>query len=258
MKRKSMAILSALLLAALLTGCAGSPAAQEPVLVTDEATGATVSAVPTVTVQGAGELKVEPDMATITFAVQAYDKPSAEEAASAVNTLIDTIKAALIAQGIKDEDMQTTGYSMYQSYRYDNSGNRTGKPRYNIDNNLTVNIYEIDKVGDIIDAATEAGATNVYGVQFGIKDRIGRETDALAIAFENAKVRAEALAALSGKQLGTVLVLTDGSQMSEVYYNNDMPRAEAAMMKDAGYAGASISPGTLTLTANVSVRFVME
>ncbi|MDL2235487.1 SIMPL domain-containing protein [Christensenellaceae bacterium OttesenSCG-928-L17] len=254
MKRKTIAVIAAILVLALAAGCTATPPAQTPVSVVDDTGDAVGTVIPTVTVSGTGELEVDPDMATVTFAVRASGKATAEEATAEVSKLMDDIKAALIALGVEEKDMQTSGYYMYEDYSYDGNGNRVGKPKYSLDNNLTVKIYDIDLVAGAIDAATGAGATNVYGVYFGLKDRLEKETEALSLAFENAKARAEKLAEISGKKLGEVLLLSDSTQMTEqVYRSNDMVMAESSMD-----TGASITHGTLTITSTISVRFTME
>lgn len=256
MKKMIFSIAALVLVLALLAGCASTPPAASPIPVTDAATGSTTVAVPTVTVSGEGKVKVEPDMATVNFGVEVINKTNAEEATKTVSDAMDAVKAKLISLGVKEEDMQTAYFSMYESYQYDSNGNRIGKPLYNASNSLIVKLYDIDNAGKIIDEAHTAGATNTNGITFGLKDPTAQENEALALAFENAKGRAQALCTAASKQVGDVLLLSDSTEVGEIYYEN-APKAMAAAA-DSGMRSVSLTPGTLELTARVSVRFTMK
>lgn len=259
-------ILSLVLLVALpfaaFAGCTSAPPpAASPVPVIDESTGSVASAVPTITVNGEGELELTPDMATLELGVEERQHATAKEAIEANAQAMDAVMAALKAQGIEEKDMQTSNFHLYTNYNYDTNGNIVGKPKYSVSNSLTVTIYAIDKIGDIIDAAVDAGATMSYGMSFGLKDTKEKETEALLLAYENARSRAEALAAATGKQIGSVLLLNDGTQIAEqIYTEVPYARAEAAYDMAAGNNASyktSVSAGSMKVTAKVSVRFTL-
>ena len=64
--------------------------------------------------------------------------------------------------------MQTTNYNLYPVYNTkDNSREIIG---YNVSNEITVTIDNIDMVGTVIDTAINAGASNVNSIEFGLKD----------------------------------------------------------------------------------------
>jgi len=63
---------------------------------------------------------------------------------------------------------------------------------------INVTIRDINQIGEILAAVTEAGANNIYGVNFTVSDPAALEAEARAEAMADARSRAESLAKLSG------------------------------------------------------------
>lgn len=257
--KKITTILLILLFSVTGLGCSSQPPAATPIPILNDTTGNITAAVPTITVSGKGELSLIPDKATIQLGVQVLQQPSATAAMEAVAAVIENIEAALTRLGASPEDMQTSSFSMYEDYKYDSKGNIIGKPRYNVNNTISLTLYDIENIGQYIDAAIDAGATNSYGIEFSIKNPAAREEEALALALENAKSRAEALAAACGKSIGDVIQLNDGTQITEQVYSDVSPGMPVDAMADSSRASkTTMLPGTFKLTANVSARFILQ
>lgn len=237
----------------LLVGCTPStPSAPLPIV--DDQTGNVTATIPSITVTGESELTVAPDMATLQLGIEIRGKESAEAALAAQADAMKNISDAMLGLGIEEKDIQTSNFQIYPDYKYDSNGNITGKPTYTVSNMLTVNINDIDMIGRVIDGAAAAGATNTYGLSFGLKDQRAKEAEALSAAMENARERADILAQAAGKKVGDVVLLSDGTQMSEQPLAAEKARSATGAAMDAGY----ISTGSLKVYANVSVRFVLE
>ena len=65
---------------------------------------------------------------------------------------------------IRDRDIQTSGYSIWSDRSSDT------QVTYHITNQVTVTIRDLDTVGKVLDAAIEAGANNMYGVNYAVED----------------------------------------------------------------------------------------
>ncbi|MDL2217241.1 SIMPL domain-containing protein [Christensenellaceae bacterium OttesenSCG-928-M15] len=269
MNKKYIAAVGAMLLVpALLFSCSPTPAPQAtPVAMVDETTGGVSVAVPTVTVSGEGRYEIKPDMASMQFGVEAVEKKTAQEAMSAIDEIIGSVAAALQQHSVEEKDIQTSNYYVYESYKYDTKGNITSGPYFNASTTLTVNVYDVDNTGAVIDAAITAGATHTYGITFGVKDETKKASEAEAInaAMDNARSRAQALATAANRTLGDVILINDGTQISEqVYYAQETamdtaaPNAYAAGSSSSSYRSSAVMPGTTVITANVSVRFTMN
>lgn len=238
----------------VLAGCAGKSydlAAEEGDIY--------AGTVPTISVTGTGKLEATPDTANVRFEVNAWGN-TAEEAQAVIEEAIAKVTGAVKAKGVDTADIKTEDYYVYQEYEYDGKGNRTGEFHYYAYTSVNVKAREVDGVSAVIDAAVNAGANFTGGIYFTIDDKSAFEGEALKLAYDNARAKAEIVCEAAGHKVGEAIVITDGiTEMPEVIYRDDVP--EEAPMPDGemgNAAGSSISPGTLTITSKVTVRFIME
>ena len=122
--------------------------------------------------------------------------------ATEASQLATDVIAAVRDQGVAQEDIQTSDYSIYPEYDY--SGQRERIVGYRVTNMLQVTVRDIDQSGAVIDAATAAGgdASQVGGVSLVIEDDAGLIQQARESAWQDATVKAEQLAELAGVTLG--------------------------------------------------------
>ena len=83
------------------------------------------------------------------------------------------IIAAVKALGVADADIQTTNLSLYPQY---GSGSAPKVVGYQISEQIEVTVRDLDKAGDVVDAATAEGATNVNGISFELADPVKART----------------------------------------------------------------------------------
>jgi len=120
-----------------------------------------------------------------------------------------------------------------------------------VNNTVTVTVRDLENVGSVLDAAVQAGANNINGIQFDIADREAAQQQAMTAAMENAQARAEVLAESAGVQLGDILSLQSylGSSTPVPYGKGyDMAVQEAAM-------SVPVSPGEMQIMVDVSVVY---
>jgi uncharacterized protein YggE len=128
--------------------------------------------------------------------------------------------------------------------------------RYRVSNNVQVTIRDLDNVGTILDAAVEAGANNIFGVDFALDDPSVVESEARQKAVEDARAKAEELATLNGVTLGDVVSVSEVVGLGGGYYMGNF--SEQAMMRMGGGGGAPIAPGELELTMQLQVIYAMS
>jgi uncharacterized protein len=206
------------------------------------------SIVKSITVTGEGKVKVKPDTASLSVGVQAT-AATATEALNQANTSAAALIAALKGAGIADNDIATSGLSIYP--QYGTSGNTiTG---YQASNNVTVTVRDITQTGPVIDAAAAAAANNITigGVSFYVDDTEALIGAARADAINNARKRAGEYAAAAGVTVGGVV------QISEASVNNPVPQFYPAAAADVSLASAAtpIQTGTQDLTVSVTVVY---
>ena len=145
--------------------------------------------------------------------------------------------------------MQTTNYNLYPVYNTkDNSREIIG---YNVSNEITVTIDNIDMVGTVIDTAINAGASNVNSIEFGFFVCFVFLQQAIADAKRKAQVVANSL----GKSIVNVGSVNTGSTYIEAKNFNNAMYMRAA---DATGVTSPIQSGDISVRANVSVVFEMN
>ena len=250
MHKKIYWMLTVLVAAALLTGCAGAAFAQTETPQTPPPAG-TVNR--TLTVNGSGKVYLTPDIAYITIGVHTEGE-SASDAVADNNTQAQAIVAALRSEGIAEADIQTNNFSIYPQQDYDDQGRPTGTVRYAVDNSVYVTIREVGNVGDVLDAAVGAGANSINGIQFDVENKTDFLTSAREAAVADARTKAQELASAAGVTLGEVQTISEyTSGGPQPMY--DM-RASAEMAQ--GGASVPVQPGQMLLTLEVNVVFTIR
>ncbi|HEM61851.1 MAG TPA: DUF541 domain-containing protein, partial [Chloroflexi bacterium] len=155
---------------------------------------------------------------------------------------------ALRETGVPEEDIQTVDYSIHPEIDWESEEHRV--IGYVVVNSVLVKMREMEKVGDVLDAATTAGANNVYGIQFTFDDPSALREQARAEAMAEAEKKADALAQLAGVRLGSPRYISES--FVEIPPYERMYSAPAGM---GGADGVSVSPGQLEVTVQVQVTY---
>jgi uncharacterized protein YggE len=204
------------------------------------------AAIPSIVTSGEATVRRAPDQAFVTVAVESRSKNPREAQRLNAETMT-AVQQRLLASGVAKEAVRTLGYSIQQEFDYPN-GRRV--PREFVARNaLEVRVEPVDKAGDVIDAAVQAGATSVSGVRFELKDRAGAEREALRMAVADARGRADAVAAGAGRSVDRVLRIEEARP--------GMAPPPRPMMMARAAADASVEtpvePGTIEIRAQVTL-----
>ncbi len=207
-----------------------------------------------ISVNGVGRVKAEPDVADINLGVtkQGEDAKSASQEAA---TTMDAVIQALLGAGVAEEDIQTSSISLNPIYNWDN--NPPTIEGWEASNLVNVTVRDITAVGDVVDAATAAGATNVNGITFRVDDPTAAEADARSAAVADAKAKADQLAADAGVTIvGVISISESGAQPPmPLYYQSDTMAMGAA---SAEMAKTPVLPGQVELSITVFVQYEIQ
>lgn len=204
----------------------------------------------TITVVGEGTVAVEPDVATVQIGVD-MTADTADEARAEVAKVMNAIQASLAQLKIAKQDIQTSGFSIYVERPAKPDGTPSDQVIYHVNNSVSVNIRDLSKVGDVLEAAIAAGANNIYGVNFSVDNPDQVMGEARSKAAEDARARAEELAALHGLTVGEVI------SISEVIDGNAVPLESINARFAAGGGVGQIAPGELEMTARLQVVYAI-
>jgi uncharacterized protein YggE len=197
-----------------------------------------------ITVTGVGQVDAVPDEAELSLGITTNGR-TAREALTANSTRMRRLIAALKAAGVDERDIKTQNVSVGPDYR--EGPESTG---FSAQNSVSVTIHDLDRAGAVLEAASEAGANNVYGPSLTRSNRESLEAKALESAVKNARKRAEALAAAAEVRLGRVTAIVESG--GDGGFEHYMARAEDSVSE------VPIEKGTEKIQASVTVTFAIE
>lgn len=207
-----------------------------------------------VNVVGKGEISVTPDIAYISIGVntQAETAQSAQKANAAIMQKLN--KLLKDTWGIADKDVKTAQFYVQPNYSYSEKEGQKIKG-YNAHHTLEVSYRDLTKVGELLDAASKAGANNIDNVRFSVENSDKYETQVIEKAMANADLKAGSIAKAAKRQLGIVLVVSQGDNSSPVvfYAQNEMAKS----MDSAG-APTRVEPGEIKVSTQLSVQYELK
>jgi uncharacterized protein YggE len=201
---------------------------------------------PTVTTVGEASVKKTPDRAWVTVAAESRAK-TPRDAQTANSAAMTAVLAKLKASGLPGDAVRTIGYDLQPEFDYAN--NKQTLRGYVARNSVEVRVDELHKLGEILEGVVSAGATNVSGVRFDVKDRDGAEREALNKAVADARARADAAASGAGLKVERVLRIQEQRAMP-------LPEPRVAMMRESMQvtSGAPpVVPGEIEIRASVTL-----
>ena len=202
----------------------------------------------TLTVQGSATVSVMADVVTLSVGVQTQGAVVSDAQSENARIMADVI-AALKAAGIAQEDIMTSDFSVYNTNTWTDT---PAVPSYKVTNTLNITIYDLTRTGDIIDAATAAGANVLNGLTFDSTARNEAYQKALTRAVDDARVKAKVLTDAAGKTLGELVRIQSGEDYSYVGANGayDLKAPEAS--------ATSIVSGNITVSASVTLVYELK
>lgn len=162
----------------------------------------------TLTTTGEAWVKVKNNQAVVRLGVTTRSI-HAEEAAELNSEVMDKVRNAIFHAGIAMEKIETQRYNLSEVTEY----KKDDIPihRYEAENCLTVTVDDINRAGTVIDMAVSAGANRIDSVEFTAKNPEKAKEEALRKAIEEARKKADLMAASLGKQIVNVVSVNEGS-----------------------------------------------
>jgi uncharacterized protein YggE len=205
-----------------------------------------MAALPALNLSAHGEVKVAPDMATLTFGVMT-EAPTAQAAMADNARRMTEVFAALRRAGIEERDIQTSGLNL--SAQYDYPQNEPPRLRgYQASNRVTVAILDLTEVGTVADAVVAAGVNQIDGIGFGLRDPGAAEDQARVLAVRALQDKARLYARALGVELGGIRSLNEGGGYSP---QPPMPVFAMARMEMAD-ASTPVAAGQLTVRIDIT------
>jgi uncharacterized protein YggE len=204
---------------------------------------------PTIVVTGDSEVFATPDLAVVTLGAVAQ-APDAVAAQNQVNQQMQKVIDAIKATGVPEEKIKTTGLSLSPVYTGEGMRVERGEPRisgYRATNAVEIRLDDPKSAGNVIDAGMKAGANQLQGLWFSLKDDAKQRQQALEQAVKEASNKAKALATALNVKLGAIQLVTEE-------FGGGAPRP-FAMAREAMVMDTPVQPGQAQVTAHVSVTY---
>lgn len=202
----------------------------------------------TLNLNATGESKAAPDMATITLGVS-VQAPSAAQAMALNAQRMSDVVAALRRQGLADADIQTSNLSLNPQYVY--AQNQPAKlTGYQANNDVSIRVKDLRRLGAVIDAVTAAGANQINGIGFGLSSPAAAENDARREAVKALTARAELYAQATGYHVARLVNLSEGGG-----YQPPAPRAFMAGFAKSAAPSTPIEAGELTVRIDLQAVY---
>ena len=213
---------------------------------------------PLITVTGQAEVRVPPDEVLFTLAVENVDK----DMLVANQKTDDSVKQILVIarkHNVKPEDVQTSQISVQPKYNTDDLEYeaRRGVKRvmigYQVSKTIAIRLREISRFDEMLADILKAGITRLSNLEFRDSQLRKHRDEARRMAIRAAKEKAALLAGEIGQSIGPAYSITETS-------GNDHGRSNAQNVSgfiagDMASSDSAISPGSISVTAQVTVRF---
>jgi len=251
--------------------------------------GANPSQTNTITLNGTGDAYAIPDVATFTYTVTDTEKAVADaqtKATAKSNAALAVVRAA----GVADKDIQTTSYSIYPQYEYQNavcptpaaydasagSGSVSsgvmipaspptaiapiycpqGKSvltGYQVSQTTEVKLRDLTKAGSLLTSLGSAGVENLNGPNFTVDDPTAVQAEARSKAIADAQSQAQVLANQLGVSIVGIVSFTENNNGSYPVPMYAMGVADTTSSKAA--ATPEVSTGQQKVTDDVSITY---
>ncbi len=217
-----------------------------------ESTDSTDSGVISATrIRASGEavVVVAPDRAWVDLAIVTRDVEAsrAVEANAGESKRVTTALGKALGQGA---EISSGGYSLAPNYKYI-TGQGQRLDGFIVRNRLRVTLEDVTAAGRVIDAASEAGASEIQQVSYGLADDAPAQRQALADATRSGVERAGVMAKAIDMQVIRVLSVEDSGAAPA-----PIVREVRMLAKSAGPSSApptTLSPGGIRVHASVTV-----
>jgi uncharacterized protein len=224
-----------------------------------------------VSTTGSAEIRVAPDLADLNFQIEVRSpdltKARNEQAERAAKVL-----AALRTAGVGEAELQTSQVQIVPHYDRETEPfaassrppQETASVRFfSVSQDISCTLHDVSKVPQVTTDAVAAGATGVQSASLRTSQLRKYRDQARAQAIRAAKEKAIALAAELGVKVGRPYAITEGSAYEASHWSrfntgNFQTSSAGGPSSGTETAASTFAPGRISVSASVSVSFILE
>ena len=174
----------------------------------------------------------------------------------------ESLTQALIAKGVKKEDIKTSSYNVEPMYQYYNCNSRDGgvcpPPQivgYTVRQSVEVKLRDFALIGELLSGVVQNGANSVSQMRFTIDDIEEVRQEARIKAVAKAQEKAKNLAKAAGFTLGKILSIDEGFDGGRPYAYAESYDAVKTLGAPSPTPSPTIEPGSQDVTATVNILY---
>jgi uncharacterized protein YggE len=208
-----------------------------------------IKQVPQISVVGEGKVKVVPDQATITATVQTKGN-SAKDVKKENDEQMEAVLKIIKKMNLVPADYRTQRVSLNPIFDYEKK-----KTSYNATQTVEILLRDLSQYDALMEGLVNEGINRIDNVVFQSSKLAQHQSEARKLAMKNAKLKAEDYVSVLGQKVGKAMTISDNSQNYQpqpVYAMKTMAMDESAATRE------TLAAGEITITANVSVSFILE
>lgn len=205
-----------------------------------------------INVVGVGEIDGEPDQVVLNISINAQES-SLVEAKNIADQRYTSVLEKIKAAGVEDKNIKATRINAQPQYEWSNSKRIYKGER--VSRSLQVTINDLDSVSELMQSIVESGVSTIDSMTAGFQNPEALEQEALGLAADDAKSKAEFLAKRLGRKLGQATIISEQS------FSTPILQPSVQMMRGSAAFEADQVPqemlGTQTITATINVSFTL-
>jgi uncharacterized protein YggE len=213
---------------------------------------------PLITVTGQAEVRVPPDEVVFTLAIENVDKEMVL-ASKRTDDSVRQILAIAKKNNVKPEDVQTSHISVQPKYNTDDlpyeSRDKVKRVLvgYEVSKTVAIRLREISRFDDLLADVLKAGITRLSNLEFRDSQIRKHRDEARRMAIRAAQEKAKLLAGEIGQAIGPAYSINEDSGSD--YNRNNYSQNASVAAGSSSESESATAPGTISVTAQVTVRF---
>lgn len=209
-----------------------------------------IKQVPQISVSGEGKIKVIPDQGTINATVETKGN-NAKDVKKQNDQQVEAVLKLIKKMNLAPADYRTQRVALNPQFDYEKK-----KTTYNATQTIEIILRDLSKYDELMEGLVNQGINRIDNVVFQSSKQAQYESEARRIAMKEAKLKAEDFVSVLGQKVGRAMTIADNTQS----YNPQpvYARMKTMAMESDLAARETLAAGEITITANVSVSFILD
>jgi uncharacterized protein YggE len=210
----------------------------------------------TLSLSGSATTIVKPGKVTVSLGLETTNR-TADVALAANSKIMNQVLDRLKATGVRDNETSTSSFNISPNYNHSQtSSTASAITGFTVSNTIQIQSTNINNTSKWIDAAIDAGANTVDGIDFALSDKKLQETKTNLIkqAMRDARAKADIVASAAGVKI--VGIRSISLNELAIQPHNSVPLAKKSLAAEA--RPIQIISGQEEVATTIDVIFMIK